>query len=302
MPSIAPFPDSVPLELDHLVLVQPFLLAHREGISELSMASLLPFTAKHRYRVFTYANQNGKLQYGFIGWQATATGEDCYAFFPAGYPSHAVMQQLIPMVDEINTIGTAALPSWSEGLKQAGLSLAIEEDRDNADYLYDRTSLVELVGQALHKKLAHAMKFAEDNPDRILLPARLCEDKDMLEVLYGWAAGKDNPEDMLATETAIRYRTELNLEGAVLYSKDTPVAFTLGEQDGPQRFIIHIEKALPSLRGAYQYINRAFAASLPESVVEVNREQDLGIPGLRQAKLTYKPSGFVMKHRIRIKT
>jgi hypothetical protein len=60
---------------------------------------------------------------------------------------------------------------------------------------------------------------------------------------------------------------------------------------------VHFEKARIDFRGAFQYINYAYAQSLPESVEFVNREQDLGDEGMRQAKMTYRPVGFVKKYR-----
>jgi len=299
MHSIPEYPGSSPLVLEHLDSVQPFLLANRDHISELSMASLYPFTAKRDYRVFRYTKKDNSIAYGFIAKGTASEEMPLYAFLPAGYPGPKIIESLMKDVAQINTIGQQTLPSWEQGVHSFHPELVIEEDRDNADYLYDRQSLVELVGQALHKKLAHAQKFADDNPQRILVPARLCDDRDMLEVLHSWAEGKDTVEDLDSTALAIQYRKELGMDGAVLYAKDKPVAFTLGEADGQNRFIIHIEKAVPGYRGVYQYINRAFAASLPESIIEINREQDLGIPGLRQAKLTYKPSSYVMKYKIR---
>jgi hypothetical protein len=65
-------------------------------------------------------------------------------------------------------------------------------------------------------------------------------------------------------------------------------------------FAVHFEKALEEYKGVYQYINQRFALSLPEDLVYINREQDLGDPGLRQAKMTYRPCSFVKKYTARI--
>ena len=62
--------------------------------------------------------------------------------------------------------------------------------------------------------------------------------------------------------------------------------------------VVHFEKARTDFRGSYQYINYAFAQSLSEQVVYINREQDLGDEGLRHAKMSYKPEGFVKKYRL----
>jgi uncharacterized protein len=299
MHSIPSFPERTPLVLAHASVIQPYLIQHRQGISEYSMASLYPFTKKRHYTVSSFVDEDGKLQYVFYGQKSNDIDSGLYAFLPGGYPGKVLLDQIFETVDEINTIGEHQLHSWQENLEKSHHAKEIIEDRDNADYLYERKDLIELVGQSLHKKLVHAHRFAEDHPDRVLIPAHLVQQSDMVAVLDAWAAGRDVVEDYNSTLTAINHQEELNLRGAVLYAKDRPVAFTLGEYDGPSRFIIHIEKAITELKGVYQYINRAFAASLPDSVLEINREQDLGIPGLRQAKLTYKPSGFVIKYKIK---
>jgi hypothetical protein len=63
-------------------------------------------------------------------------------------------------------------------------------------------------------------------------------------------------------------------------------------------FVVHFEKADTSYNGLYQFVNQEFAAALPANIEIINREQDLGEPGLRQAKLSYHPSGFVRKFTV----
>ncbi|GHU99931.1 hypothetical protein FACS189483_09680 [Spirochaetia bacterium] len=76
-----------------------------------------------------------------------------------------------------------------------------------------------------------------------------------------------------------------------------PAAYCLGESLARGRmFAVHFEKGIDEYKGIYQYINQAFAASLPGYYTHINREQDLGDEGLRQAKETYRPVGFVRKY------
>jgi hypothetical protein len=296
---IPSYPESTPLELSHAAELQPYLLKNRHGISEFSMASLYPFTQKRHYTVSSYTDGQGNPAFMVRGLQWIDGKEEIFAMLPSGYPGKELLDDLFTRVDEVNTISEERTPAWSHGLTENHPHLVLTEDRDNADYIYERKSLVELVGQSLHKKLAHALHFAEDHPDRVLVPSQIAKVSDMVEVLDTWAEGRDLVEDYKATVLAIQNQVDLALRGVVLYTGDKPVAFTLGEEDGSSRFIIHFEKAIGGLRGVYQYINRAFAAEMPERVTEINREQDLGIPGLRQAKLTYKPSRLLMKYRIR---
>ncbi len=292
---IPKYPYSIPLELEHYDELQPYLLSHRQGISEYSMASLFPFTKKRNFTVSYYDSPKHTKEYLFIGDQTYKDRKEKFAMLPGGYPGEFIISLLKNEVNEINTISIESLKDW----KTPNLPYIIEEDRDNADYLYDKKSLIDLVGQSLHKKLVHALKFMKEHPDRILLPSHVAPKEDMLKVLKGWAGNRVSVEDYEATILAINNQKELNLRGYVLYSKDTPIAFALGEEDH-NRFIIHIEKALSEYKGVYQYINRAFASELSDNFVEINREQDLGIPGLRQAKMTYQPSSLLMKYKVRI--
>lgn len=298
---IPTYPAKIPLELAHKEELQPYLLERRHGISEFSMASLFPFTKKRHYTVSAYTNTNGEKAFIIFGLQWDGDKEETFAMLPSGYPGKELFQDLFTKVDEINTISEVYLAEWEHQLQTHHPNMVLEEDRDNADYIYDRKSLIDLVGQSLHKKLAHALRFAEENPHRVLLPAHLARPSDMIRILDSWSKGRDLIEDYKATVLAIENQQELGLRGMVLYTDDIPVAFTLGEPDGESRFVIHFEKADTNYRGIYQYINRAFVADLPESVKEVNREQDLGIPGLRQAKLTYQPKHLLMKYKIRTK-
>ena len=87
--------------------------------------------------------------------------------------------------------------------------------------------------------------------------------------------------------------------GIILYVWDEPVAWTLAEITQKNKTaVILFEKALASYKGSFQYINYAFAGYLPEYIEFINREQDLGDEGLRQAKMTYKPIKFIKKYRI----
>ncbi len=92
----------------------------------------------------------------------------------------------------------------------------------------------------------------------------------------------------------------LQLCGSVFYVNDEPAAYSLGEELALGRmWVTHFEKAVArdQYKGIYQYINQAFVSTLPEKYELINREQDLGDPGLRQAKESYKPVGFVKKYR-----
>lgn len=82
---------------------------------------------------------------------------------------------------------------------------------------------------------------------------------------------------------------ELHLTGGILYTGNEPVAFSIGEQLSDDTFVVHVEKALADVQGAYPMINREFVRHECGAVRYINREDDTGAPGLRKAKLSYKP-------------
>jgi hypothetical protein len=122
---------------------------------------------------------------------------------------------------------------------------------------------------------------------------------DALQVLDDWRAGSDQAGDYDAAREALEHMDFLQLCGGLYYVDTRPVAYVLGEElAGLSTYLIHFEKAVSGYKGLYQYINQSFAAVLPESYQTLNREQDMGNQGLRQAKLSYKPTGFIEKFKV----
>jgi len=120
---------------------------------------------------------------------------------------------------------------------------------------------------------------------------------DAMKILELWREQKGNESDYIGSREALEHFQELNMRGLLFYIDGKPAGWCLGEPIARGSiFAVHFEKGLEEFKGIYQFINQAFAASLPESFTYINREQDLGDEGLRQAKMTYRPSGFVRKY------
>ena len=171
------------------------------------------------------------------------------------------------------------------------------EDRDNFDYLYLRRDLAELSGRKYHKKRNLIKTFITSYcySGKPLLDEHLHE---ALQVLEEWRGYQDADGDYHAAREALEKSFELQLCGGIYYVDDRPVAYTLGEElANGTSFVIHFEKAIPDIKGLFQFINRSFASILPECYTTINREQDLGKQGLRQAKKSYKPVGYVKKFK-----
>ena len=125
---------------------------------------------------------------------------------------------------------------------------------------------------------------------------------DALQILERWNDQHGGQNDFLAAKEALEKMWPLQLCGGIFYIEEQPVAYCLGEEFAlGESFVIHFEKAVleEGFKGVYQYINQAFASILPEKYKTVNREQDLGDPGLRHAKMSYRPVDFVKKYKVK---
>jgi hypothetical protein len=205
-----------------------------------------------------------------------------------------VLEDLFRTHDFWKNIPPSVLLPAREGLERRGIEVA--EDRNNFDYLYLRSDLADLAGKKYHKKrnLVNAFTAAFQVREEHLTEKLT---GDALLVLEDWRENRGEDGDYGPAREALGLLGVLKLRGSIWYVKDRPIGWCLGESIARGRmFAIHFEKGLDEYKGIYQYMNQSFAASLPAYYSRLNREQDLGDEGLRQAKMTYRPSGFVEKY------
>ena len=183
-----------------------------------------------------------------------------------------------------------------------GDEFLIEEDRDNFDYIYERDKLVSLSGKILHKKKNHYNYFVKnyDYKDFRITPDKV---ESIVETAKNWCKMHSCVGYLLYELRSIiellNNLDKLNLIGMAVSVNDVIVAFTIGERVSSDTAIIHVEKADSEFRGAYNYVNRAFAEKYLDGIKWVNREEDLGLEGLRHAKMSYAPSRFGKKYYIK---
>ncbi len=175
-------------------------------------------------------------------------------------------------------------------------------DRDYADYLYLRTDLATLAGKKLQSKRNHVNKFRRTYPDYRYTPITpdLIPECLELEALWCKANNCDQHEgtgnERRALIYALHHFEQLGLTGGILHIGDRIAAFTFGMPINQDTFGVHVEKADTSIDGAYAMINYEFANHIPEQYTYLNREEDLGIEGLRRAKLSYQPVMLLEKY------
>ncbi|MDR2509384.1 MAG: phosphatidylglycerol lysyltransferase domain-containing protein [Spirochaetaceae bacterium] len=280
------YPNFSPISFDYGEALRRALVDARDGVSEFTFANLYLFRKRYGYQV-SFVDEH----------TLVISGErDGKRFFSTPKAVRVeILRELLGSHAYWKNIPASVL-SEIESLR-GELGVEISEDRDNFDYLYLREDLALLSGKKYHKKrnLVNAFSLAYPGHSEAPLTSELVGDA--IAVLERWRKDKREDGDYTASREALELFAELSMEGMVFYVEDRPAGFCLGEGvAGGRIFALHFEKAAEEYKGIYQYINQKYAEKLDENYTFINREQDLGDEGLRQAKMTYRPCGFVLKY------
>ncbi len=192
------------------------------------------------------------------------------------------------------------LESWFPG------KFHIRSSRDGYDYVYATDDLADLKGRKFQKKRNHVNRFRAEHPDFQIVPINPCNMPLAQQMLNDWYLQRMDidPEgdyllENIALARACQNFTALGMEGILLMEGDQVLALTMGSRMGPDTFDIHFEKAREDIDGAYAAVNCEFARYLRLKYPEVaflDREDDMGLEGLRKAKLSYNPHHLIEKH------
>lgn len=237
------------------------------------------------------------------------------------------------LLDEAHALGDKLLlrgltdRTLEEFLPLYGDRFEISEDRDNADYIYSVDKLSNLPGRHLSSKRNHIKHFERNGPwefhkisaggcgmytcgntegpaEAGYKPSSIAEAKAFVDEFYREKNDPDLKAEAGAIEEMFQHYDELGFIGGLLYQNGTPAAFTAGTRLDNEVFDVHFEKALPGVEGAYTMVNREFARMVSAEIPEIqyfNREEDMGIEGLRRAKESYHPDVLLMKYYAREK-
>ena len=181
-----------------------------------------------------------------------------------------------------------------------GDKYVFEENRDAFDYIYLREDLANLSGKKYHGKRNHISAFSKKH-NWSFKPITAENTEDVKLCAEKWYKENADREDKyLRCEkqgiiTILDNMELLGVRGGAVYVDGKVVAFTLGSRISDEIFDIHIEKALSDYAEGYTVINREFARTLTEYKY-INREDDMGLEGLRKAKLSYKPAILLKKY------
>lgn len=182
----------------------------------------------------------------------------------------------------------------------------VTEQEDLKDYLYDGQALRTLAGKKLHKKKNHLNGFLREYEGRYEYRRLCCSDRyDVWNFLVKWREARgEEVEEQLEYEVQgiheiLKNCSSIHIRMGGVYIDGQLEAFTIGSYNAFENMaVIHIEKANPQFHGLYQFINQQFLVHEFPDVILVNREDDVGLEGLRKAKMSYNPVGFARKYKV----
>ena len=291
-----------------MIAFQPFVPGDRE-----KYAAYLPF-AKERGCEYSFTNLC------IWGRQQGAVLEDGVVFF-SQFSRKTVY--LFPLGENRKPLVQALIEDAAQRGIPLRLTGLLEEDcreleslfpgrfrfhnaRSDYDYIYNVRDLALLKGKTYQSKRNFSNRFSKNHPDCRIVPVSKENRTQVEKMLDAWFTARQEKDphgdfhmEKAALHRALVHREELGLEGIALMEQDRVLAVTLGSQLTEDTFDVHFEKALDTEEGAYARINQAFAAYLAEKYPHIqylNREDDMGIEGLRQAKLSYHPVRLAEKY------
>lgn len=291
-----------PIELEDKEAVQRYTLFSQRRNCDLSFANLYGWR-------FLYRTEWAELD-GFLLVRFYIDGELAY-MMPVGEGNassavEALMEDARAEGADFRMLGVCV--DMCEKLEAAFPGrFVFTSERDYSDYVYLRSDLAGLRGKKYQPKRNHINRFKASYADyeyKPLTPELISE---CLRLEAQWCKANNCAEnEALVAERqfmtrALGHMSDLDISGGVLYVDGRIVAFTFGAPINQETFDVCVEKADVDIDGAYPMINCEFANRIPESFIYVNREEDLGLEGLRKAKLSYQPATILEKYIVTLK-
>jgi hypothetical protein len=233
-------------------------------------------------------------------WIRTASGS---LWAPVGPWESAdwrrILPRLFPERAEFSYAPDGLTRIWTDLFRDR---ITAMEVRSQWEYLHSVRDLIALKGNRFSRKRSHIRQFVKNYAFqyRSLGPD---DGEVILEAQKLWLGERPESPALLRENEAVKemvreWRNIPGLLGGLLDVDGVPAAYTIAEVIPGDTVMIHFEKALPSYNGAYQAINRMFLQNTAASFTTVNREEDLGDEGMRVAKMSYHPVGFLKKYTL----
>lgn len=290
------------ITLNDKPLFDKYLKLHNIQVSELTFTNL--FAWRYFYR-FKYSEINGLLCI-----IATPCKSESYALIPIGQLNEELFDETYAKLKEyfmkkgwrpvFRKISDSELVYFKSHIKSQD---DIIYDRDNSDYVYNTSDLISLKGKKYDGKRNHLNKFKKNN-EYSYVPLDCSLISECSRIMEEWCKSKncncqegDYCERYANLEILNNFKY-LGCKGALISVNGRFEAFSVGEFMNPSTAVIHIEKADTRIEGLYPFINQQFCEREWNESIYINREQDLGIEGMRKAKMSYNPVMMVDKYTV----
>lgn len=172
-------------------------------------------------------------------------------------------------------------------------------DDGDSDYIYSVEKMANLSGKKYHGKRNHITNFKKNNPNWSFEIINNDNINECIALHSNWINTHEDDADYSfefeAVLTAFENYEKLGFVGGILKVDGKAIAYTMGERHSDELFVTHFEKAPPEVQGAYPIINQEFTKNCLMNYQFVNREEDLGLEGLRKAKQSYNPEILLKK-------
>ena len=292
-----------------MIPFQRVSLAHKEAYDKILLSSPTRGCEYSFANKYLWGAQQIAFLHGCVAGFSHFYGRSIYPYPIGGGDRRAVIEEILLDARErgipcritgMTEADKAELEGWFPGRFQ------FKTSRDDYDYVYAIDDLADLRGRKFQKKRNHFNRFRGDHPNYEVRGINSCNLHQALRMVDDWYRKrmKEDPEgDYLLENVAMarafpNYR-HLGLEGILLLDGNQVLALTMGSRLGPDTFDIHFEKAREDVDGAYNAVNCEFARYLRLKYPEIkylDREEDLGLEGLRKSKLSYNPHHLVEKY------
>ena len=295
------FPEFKPVAIEDLEPISARLWEYQPETSELTFTNMFIWRPHYGFRWSLY--EDWLLVIG-------TNGAGVQALPPVGPASRAeVSAMLLRWMKEEGGIAEPGIDRADARLvaelTESGAFL-FEPSRDHFDYVYRTEDLIQLAGKPYRAKRNH-LNYLLRSYRIVYEPVTESMVEACLGLAANWCSLRRCEEDLNllgewdAIREAFNHFGRLRMEGGAIFINGRLEAFALGERLNGQTVVVHIEKANTEIRGLYAAINQQFCEKQWADTPFINREQDLGEPGLREAKLSYNPDHLVEKFRIRLK-
>ncbi len=295
-----------PIEITDKSLFDEFFSKYPPENSEFTFTNLFMWRNYYNFLLLKFKEHLILFSYDYLKNRREPIKRDSkdyiYFFPPIGpHPDKIIIELFEDLMNiEVHRVPEEICVNLKESEKFSKLNLDCLEDRNNWDYIYNKEEILNLVGNKYRQNRRWLQKFLDKySYDFKLLTGNLIEKCKELQLEWCIMRACTEDESLEAEQNAIYEALNnfdaLGFKGGIMCVDDKCAAYTFGEMLNERTLVIHIEKAHMEYEGSYQAINNFFLKNCCIDSVYVNREQDLGIEGLRRAKESYKPIKMIKK-------